>query len=482
MSRQFGLTCEILSEYLKKDHKIYFLRCNGALQSCFGNPIKNPIACAACQSREDHFLRYLGIPIYSQFRITRNTSREYLNLPPFQSLDDIIKYEYKNVDIGRAVASSAISYTRDYDLLQEKYSELIRREFIKSMDVLDFVLELFSGTQFDEIILFNGRFSEVYPVFKLAMLRSIPIKTIESGSGEKYEYFENSLPHSIMTRQLEIEQTWRNGGSSKSSISHNWFKDKRDGVSKTEINYTSVQQKSCLPVLFDPAKKNIVIFNSSEDEVKTIDEWDFKVYKNQNDAIEKIVTHFQKQSEYHFYLRVHPNLSDVDNAQMKEIREMGFQNMTILYPSDPVDTYALMEAADAVLTFGSTMGIEATYWGKVSILFGNAYFQNMDCAYEPISYDELFKLIKSVTKLKAKPRENTLPYAYYFSVYGIQPVRFHHGGILNSTFDGKRMLPVYPSFSYRIFPFLIRHFIEWKSGIHLLKGKTLNIGDIFTYK
>src|SRR5690606_20179770 len=139
---------------------------------------------------------------------------------------------------------------------------------------------------------------------------------------------------------------------------------------KIGIVFTDTQTQNKLPDNFDPSKTNIAIFNSSEDELKVIEDWKNDIYSSQNDAITSIVKNYLKNPDFHFYLRVHPNLGKLDNAQSKEIEKMDFKNLTVIPAFSKIDSYALMDACDKTITFGSSIGLEATYWRKPSILFG----------------------------------------------------------------------------------------------------------------
>ena len=68
-----------------------------------------------------------------------------------------------------------------------------------------------------------------------------------------------------------------------------------------------------------------------------------------------------------------------------------------------------MEKSDLVISFGSTIGIEATFYNKPSILWGVAYYEDTGGVYEINSLKELEKLLR--IKLKPKPYENSLKFA-----------------------------------------------------------------------
>ena len=82
-----------------------------------------------------------------------------------------------------------------------------------------------------------------------------------------------------------------------------------------------------------------------------------------------------------------------------------------------------MDIADKVISFGSTTGIEATFWGATSILFGKSFYMHLDAAYQPNSYKSLYNLIQD-SSLAPKNKENTLPYGHYMLKYGSSPYNF----------------------------------------------------------
>jgi hypothetical protein len=67
-----------------------------------------------------------------------------------------------------------------------------------------------------------------------------------------------------------------------------------------------------------------------------------------------------------------------------------------------------------------TVGIEATYWEKPSILAGVASFQNDDVIYNPLTHSELIELL--MTDIPPKSRDATLKYGYYCKTFG---TRYH---------------------------------------------------------
>ena len=78
-----------------------------------------------------------------------------------------------------------------------------------------------------------------------------------------------------------------------------------------------------------------------------------------------------------------------------------------------------MKKADKVITFISTVGVEAAYSGIPSILAGQAFYDELDCVYQAHNFEELFEYINNKS-LAPKPKENAYPYGYAQETYGIK--------------------------------------------------------------
>jgi len=480
-SRQIGLTAEYLQTIQHKKVEVKVVMCNGVLENCYFNPLHNSIACASCQSRSHQLLKEIGI---SKKDILSFKEYDFeFELPFFNSLEELLDFKFEGINIGRGVASSIISYYRDYHVTSKKYGDLIELECKKSINVLYNFKEIIDKEKPAKVVLFNGRFSEIYPLLEYCRSIDLDFVSLESGAKGTYEIFENSLPHSIKYRHRSMMELWNDKSieNSKITIANEWYKKKRYRDDSIEISFTKNQELNALPLNFDSTKNNVLILNSSEDEMKVIEEFHTDLFNTQNEAIEKIVSQFENNSETQFYLRVHPNLGKVDNVQMKEIEQMNFKNLTIIGPNEPIDTYAIMMACDKTIVFGSTSGIEATYWGKASILLGKSFYYYMeDTCYKPISYEELFKLI-TTENLPPKSKEACLPYGYYFSTYGIKTKYFEYKGLNNSTFKGKRIKKWYPS----TFLYAVRYLFQsrkWAKAYRAALGKRLRLTDLFRYK
>ena len=162
-----------------------------------------------------------------------------------------------------------------------------------------------------------------------------------------------------------------------------FYEERLHGKEQAWVSFVKDQQQNLLPTDWNPNKQNIAIFNTSEDEYESIGtEWKNELYENQAVGLEKILIDFESNDAFHFYLRIHPNLKGLNNRQIRDAYALKkYSNLTIIDSESPVSTYTLMMRCNKTITFGSSTGIEAVYWGKVSILLGKSFYCNLEAAY-----------------------------------------------------------------------------------------------------
>lgn len=437
-----GIELEIIEKELTDGNDVRILYCKSNLESCFFNASHNLLACSICEGRTKVFYDKINFP-KKNLHPLKNIVNDF-NISEINSIEDIFEIEYKGYEIGRGIAASYISTRRNYEYDTDDL-EFIREMGIMCANVVENIESQIATFKPERVILFNGRFAEQNAIIEVCEKHNVDYFTFEKSSAKgKYKFFKNALPHSLKLRGAEIQRVWNQGNpKTRENISKEWFNVRQKGGTGLIKKFLAKQEEGTLPSSFDQKKINIAIFVGSEDEHKAIKEHHFDQYENQNDVIDKTLKHFDSYSNTHFYLRVHPHLRGIDSKQTNEIKAFKNANLTVISAEDPVDSYELMRACNMVLSFGSTTGIEATYIGKPSILFGKSYYQSLDCAYYPKTYPELFKLLKN-ENLGAKPIENTYPFSYYQSMVGTEFVKFKDEGKVNSTYNGDPINRVYP--------------------------------------
>lgn len=428
LAPHIGVTIDDILSRKKDGDEIFWCYCHNALSVCFGNLNGCSSVCDFCHAMYKRYGEKYGkgvhmIPIDKRNFVQKSHSWD------FENVDQIKSIIYRNVYIGYGILSLYLSYTRDIDI---KNLDGFRNYFTQIVDeicdCIDYIYDLLAQIKPDEIISFNGRFFDNRLFYDIANVFSINYTSLEvvGGYDEPFKKvsFKGGLPHDIQISTQKIETLWRNSPlpyKEKSEIAMSFYTRRRAGELVADVAvYTSAQKQGLLPQDFNYNKRNIAVFNSSPDEFAAVGgEWEENlVFSSQFEALEYIL--MNSKPEMHYYLRIHPNLKNVDYMAIKDLYKLSvYPNLTIIPAESDISTYSLMDACEKVVTFGSTMGVEATYWGKPSVLIGRALYENLDVCYRVFDKEEIIPLLER--NLTPKPQIGSLKYAYYLldTEYGV---------------------------------------------------------------
>jgi capsular polysaccharide biosynthesis protein len=436
---------ELISNHLENGDDVYFCFCRGNYESCFNNIDHNKSHCILCQSKYKQGLNLLD---KSKIKIIPypKVDIDYSVLPKqFSNVRELMDFEVNGQKVGLAATSTLITtHCKDHGFDTIKFKSDVHRELRATYYAYNMVKAVLKEIKPDMTYFFNGRLSKPKAFGLACKDLGYDFYTHErAGIKGKYITRKNTFPHDIFLVQDEIEEFWNNADpEERMKIGKLWFSERREGVEQSWYSYTHEQKKDLLPEGFDENEKNVVIFNSTMEESYTLPEFQIlDFYPDEINGITQIMESFKNSNEIHFYLRVHPNLKKYDNTQTRSYREIGskYSNITVIPPDSPVNSYALLDKADIVVIFGSTIGLEACYSGKPVILGAQTAYDKLDVVYQVTSHQNTIDLLKS--DLKPKNKENAYKYGFWEKNYGIPFKNFEQFSLDRGLFKGKRIKP-----------------------------------------
>ena len=140
----------------------------------------------------------------------------------------------------------------------------------------------------------------------------------------------------------------------------------------------------------------------------------------------------ERQPQAKLYLRVHPNLTDVDNQRKRDMLNLDFPNLTIIAPDADCDTYQLLKSCDVTVSFGSSVGIEAVYWDRPSVLLGPCLYQDLPGPVRSKSHHQTIELLSSNLPASTD-KSGALRYGHWFQTRGLP----HKNYVAENLFEGK---------------------------------------------
>lgn len=429
---------------------IYYLTNSNSFNVCYFNIDKKPEVCYRCKTGVKNALKLIkgDFQHLSLKKIIKPKDLE--SAQAFFKKKKKIKFHhvFEEFEVGAATLSTYISRTRDRDL---KYVE---QPFVKELAVnalaIYLALKRFLEEENIEIVYnFNGRQEYVRAVMKASLALKIDCYNVERTRLQGHiDFYLNSLPHDPAYKYKLVEKYWKESClpvNERRKEGANFYKRQGAGESVVFPSYTGKMKKGELPKQIIESKKNLVVFNSSDDEIAALGEF-FKnpFFKDQNEGLKYLVNLVGKElPTYNLIIRMHPNLSGVEEDYVREIERFHqhYPNIFVIASDSTVDSYALMDVAEKVISFGSTTGLEANFKRKPVILLGIGFFYYVDYAYKPSNKEEIEKLL--ISELNPKPLLETLKTGYFLQKGGINTKYYFESGIGEGVYFKNKRIPYF---------------------------------------
>ncbi len=451
---------ELLQSHLDAGDNVVVLTCFDDLEGCVSNISHSPRACRRCMRRRFSSLRLLDRPVrvesFSDYLTPEDRKDESLVRVDFESVEAAQGLEIDDWDVGYAAISTAVHHFRDAGFQASEARKTWQRMLVSGFRTYRATRSFLKhNSQTDRVYIFNGRFAIARGVLRACQHQGVEAILHERGcDNTKYSIYKNHLPHDRQPFLERAEKAWKEvdvGDGTR--IGAEFFERRRRGVEDAWTSFVKNQDAGRLPESWSDTQKNLVIFNSSEDEFIGIGgEWKNPIYESQAVAIEQIVRDLAND-DIRIYVRMHPNLTDVDNEDTRRIRALDGEGAEIIPADSSVSTYDLLEQAEKVLCFGSTVGVEANYWGVPAILAGVSFYRDLDVAYNANDHAEVLRLIRS--NLEPKDKSGALKYGYYMRTFGIPFVHYEADSFHGGRF-GKRRLFSLSTPATMILPTLVK--------------------------
>ena len=424
--QEAGQLDEAISQY-EKGNEVLVVHCDRTVGGCRDNFCFNQRYCKNCIFfQQRHASKYFGKRNIKYVSIGQYLTEEIVRKaesfkPEYHNIRDIKNVTYAGVEIGYGLVSSYISATRNLnpdidDKLRFCFDRVLKTE-VRVIEMMDSVIKEY---QPDLIVVHNGRHWTYKTVYGLAETHHIPFICTEfihlPDGSEGKNYYINTYPHDKLANAQKYLTFWETTDDpQKKDVGESFFCNKRSAKYAGDTVYTASQKAGALPDNYEASKRNIVIFNSSEDEMFSVNSEIDKdmLFPSQIEGIRSIVNHYKDDENTHLYLRVHPNLKGVNYTYHTDLYKITAPNFTIVPAGSPISSYSMLDIADTVIVFGSTMGVEASYLGKRVVNLAFAFYDPLDIAYRPESIDELWHCLDPATPI-IQNEENAIKMGYFY--------------------------------------------------------------------
>lgn len=355
-------------------------------------------------------------------------------------LEALKQYSYHGAALGAGAASSLISYTGNSRYEPHEDLERVRACLAAALLVYLRAAKVIRACRPDVVITFNGRFATSKPIVAAAEQAGIVVLRHERGyTYSHYELFSDAI-HNFGYIRRRIEQSWDAADpQQRVLLGHQFFRRRRGGDGIGWYSFTADQEKGLVPDR-TVGKRRLVYFSSSDDEYAAVaDAYEPGPWPDQLSAVQDLIVAHSAYTDLELVIRVHPHLVKKSAAERQRWAQLEQTGVLVIAPHEPVDSYALIDSAELVASYGSTIGMEAAYWGKPSILLGPCAYRGSGAVLEPADKREIEALLDSRRPLVAPQQERCLPYGHYFLTYGRKFRYYSPTSLSEGSFLGQRL-------------------------------------------
>lgn len=328
-------------------------------------------------------LRAWGIP-QQQFMepSVRTSPQEPIALPTTLTRAAVRELTYRGSPMGKAMLQ--VTPERDTPMSEafiwpRLWVEASARSYAF---VYDNVRAAIDENAITSVIIYNGRFLHDQAARAAALDAGLPIIYYDaSGTETDYEVTDHDIHDwsALQRRMRTMFDQWP--VDEREALGAQWFEDRIHHSDPHNSRFVDGQRSGEVPEK-PPGETWVVYFSSSGDEIIELNiDWG-EYFTSQGNALRILAEEVRNLPNHRLIVRSHPHKRHKPPLDVQEWLEDVARAKPDLHvaPESTVDSYALMQQADVVVTYGSTSGVEAAYAGRPVIVMGPSAYDELDCA------------------------------------------------------------------------------------------------------
>ena len=418
-----------------------FVTCGGIMPVCEVTWAERETfpRCARCsvyvtELAENAGLACYRLADYADQEVGRAVARDLATL----SVEQLLRYEWQSIPLGRFAIAPARWRLRSHHVSDHPDGRAVMMDFIRGGAVwataFERVLKAFDP---HVVMMLNGLFMEERVSWDIASRQKRRCVFFERGRDAGTVF----LSHGDSAPRYNVSETWdRSLEMPLSESERNTVLTAMDrrarGVQMVET-YWSVKESDEARIRtllrLDPNRPVAVLFTNVVWDTAMQDR--DTIFSDMLDWLRKTVQLFQAQSEWCLVVRIHPaetqvpgreSYDRVENWLSREFPQLA-ENIRVVSPDVPIDSYTLIRMARVGCVYASTIGLEMAVAGVSVVVAGAAHYARKGFTYDPSSLEEyrcqLSELMQNRRTFSRETQiERALQYAHVFFLRRMYPM------------------------------------------------------------
>ena len=416
---------EIVQRLRRAECDVYYFTCNGSLTSCPANAFKAPEKCNECRAISSQDIKKLLRPLQAKIALVSSSSS---TVPDFETFEEFAEFTYKELPFGRLALSQLVDDYRSYRFPMDIVNTRGRILIDGAISLFEQSLALLSENAIQCAFFWNGRRPSDGPVHFAAQVLGIPSFAYISGGDEGRFLVVQDLLHDSKNSENRVKDFYDN-------IGENVDKYLQKGLEYSELTRLGTNtafgaptfsrnfKNENIPLPPEGKPRILVCTTTTWESIAFYQKKSMKNHAETFQFLRKLLNNPDILSKYHIMVRWHPHQADTQYNEARDIQDLIHStSKSVIHfgPESLVNTYDLIRDSDFIITYGSTVGIEATIMGKPSISITEEFLASLSILHYARDFLHLTQLLDS--KVPALPPEPAILYLGYQKTLG-EPYR-----------------------------------------------------------
>jgi len=294
---------------------------------------------------------------------------------------------------GGAIANSFVYETGKRTIDYSKDKRLLKLLLTSYLETYFGVMNVLKERQPFRVVLYNGRFLHERATWDACKQIGVEVSLFETTRNRFHVRLNQGFHDRILNQRLMKDFWYEKERQLDSSLildlGSKYFRD-------LESSRNRFYSGSSLD---NEIERYFVFFSNSDDEA--IGFWDSwtEPFLEQVELVQNLQIYFRNKLCSHLYIRLHPNLSNKSKDEQARWFGLVSENTsTVIGAKEKVSSYQLLKGALGVISFGSTIGLEAAYHKIPSAILADCWYDELGVADKLNSFEELTQWIDTVSE------------------------------------------------------------------------------------
>jgi len=410
---------DIIQSELDRGAKVDILQCKGQPNYCPANnpkpgmPLKKSL-CISCKSRASEGFKLLdtqsGSYKIKTFRnLTQAQEERILNVLAAVTRENLVgdfegfQLSFLEKEAWGSVQSTLMSDLKDAAPNLADHTSRIAILFESALAAGYSTQNYLAANEVDHLYIYNGRMVSYWPARVAAQQAGVPFTIYEFPPFGKLNYVMTPglIPHSRMQYARLVKKHWKQMVSTSDrewyiTAAGKWFEErsrrKLEGQQSVLLgNALDHIETGVMPERWNGELFNLSVFPSSQYEFAGLDNYIGELNLRQPEVIEAVCQAFP---QIFVTVRIHPNQPLSDRSFLEKIGALeDLENVQIVWRDSSVDSLALADFSDLILTFSSTISIQSAARGKPVVEAGLPFYSEFKICHGARTTESLLELL-----------------------------------------------------------------------------------------